>query len=246
MRQLKIAVAVSSTFFALAGCQKQSPPPNELLDMAIAAHGGRDNIMKPRHLHLTGVGSHSQGKSRQDEFLDWPNQWKCTTEGIQLDGTQGKQSMLLRDGKMYVRHRNGAFETRDAAESDKLRSQFGYLPALVSIKENATELTSLGTHRFLGTNYFGIEVLKQDGSRSKAYFHQESRLLGKYSADVELAPGTKWTLHFVFGDYRPVDGVIMPFRLEAFKNDERKPDMTLQLSDVQVLEKFDAEAFSMP
>jgi hypothetical protein len=236
----------------LSGCG-QHPSPTEILGKAVEAHGGEEQILKPRAAKIEGKLSGRGNQRSWEEFIDLPHRWRRSTHGT-LPGKHDTTDLIVNDGQVYARQQDGSVEERATTPQDQTTNSFGILIALVNIqravgakdKEGSLKLSWLGEKTVRGSAAFGIRVKAESGPPGEWYFDKKTYRLVKAGSEV-TGPGGKTTMVYTFWwDCREVDGVMLPYHGSVRAGQDETLVMESEVTSVQILKKFDAKVFSVP
>jgi outer membrane lipoprotein-sorting protein len=123
------------------------------------------------------------------------------------------------------------------------REQAVFGNPLVACREKGCRVELLGREDMDGTPVFKLKLVKTDGREIFLYLEAESGLELKSSLAMKV-DGSDVLAEIVYGDYRPADGVMVPFYVENRMNGKAQAQMTLET--VEVNPTVEDSMFAMP
>ena len=209
MRTLLPPVVALALFTGL-GIPACAEDASKIVDQYIKAAGGAKAISKIQTLDIEGrFTSASNGKAGTFTFdTKLPNRY---------------YSELVADDKSWIEayngksawHENGAGEiaTFLGEESSQLEAAGQYYNTrLLNLKKNKLVLALVGHAQVRGKDAFEIEVTAASGMKRHVYFDAATHLIVEEKATVG---GVEETM--LYGDYRTVDGVKLPYQIELHR-----------------------------
>jgi hypothetical protein len=246
MTRASFSILALILILVATGCSSQSPSPPEILDKAIEAHGGRDNLVKPRLVFLKSVQKHDKGVVSVVEFIDYPEKYKRVGDGTHPNGVKGVQTLVCKNGVLYARNPDGTTMEQDADLGETLGNSLGYLISLVQIKDSARPLTLLPESKIQGEAAYGIEGTGANEKKVKIYFSKKTGLLVKITSFMELPGKSPVPVHVVFEDFREFDGAKVAHKWSGYLMDQKQPMDTMELTEVKTVDRFDVGVFDLP
>jgi hypothetical protein len=229
MRTLLPALAL---FTVLARAEDAS----RIVGQYINAAGGAKAISKIQTLEMQGTFTRaSNGKAGTFTFdTKLPNRY---------------YSELVADDKSWIEayngksawHQNGAGElaTSLGQESSQLEAAGQYYNArLVNSKKNKLALALLGHAQVRARDAFEIEVTAANGMKRQVYFDAGTHLIVEDKASIG---GVEEEL--LYGDYRTVDGVKLPYQIELRRGGDT---YQIAVTRVQVNGAIEDRVFDFP
>lgn len=84
---------------------------------------------------------------------------------------------------------------------------------LIAAAPRARVMKLVGVEQIAGRSLYRIDIQQEDGSEGSYYVDAETFMLDRERSQRALHPGQPMrTIELVLGDYRPVSGVLYPFR----------------------------------
>jgi outer membrane lipoprotein-sorting protein len=173
--------------------------------------------------------------------------WQKSPNRMRLETTfQDKKIIQAYDGKKgwwIMPFQSEAPQEMEPGQAKLFAEQAEFENPLVVFREKGNKLELLGREDMEGTPVFKLKLTKADGR--EIYFYLEAgrgielkSTLASKSADGE-------TLNeILYGDYRPVGGVMMPFSVENRLNGQTSVRMTLE--KIEVNPAVNDALFAMP
>jgi hypothetical protein len=195
--------------FALAGSgiPARAQDASKIVDQYVKAAGGAKSISKIQALEIEGsFTSASHGKSGTFTFdTKLPNRYYSelvANDKSWIEAYNGKSAW----------HENAAGEvaTLLGEESSQLEAAGQYYNVrLLNLKKNKLTLSLVGHAQVRGKDAIEIEVTAASGIKRHVYFDAATHLIAEEKA---LIGGVEETMFY--GDYRTVEGVKLPYRIE--------------------------------
>jgi hypothetical protein len=224
--------------------------PKEIIEKAIKAHGGADNLAKLKsvtskgngNIYIMGMGfpfkvaihMHLPDKARTEVKLDLGGKEVDILEVINGDkGWESVEGMTKAiEGKDLELARDGLYAS--------------YLSMLTPmLKDKEIELKALGESKVDGKVALGIKVSAKGHSDMEFYFDKASGLLVKLVRPGQ-DPVSKNAVkqEEVYSDYKAVEGVQQPFRMVV--NHDGQKFMEFDVASYTFMPSFDAKMFAQP
>ncbi len=206
----------------------------ELMEKVVQFLGGAAKIDSLRTLHQTASGQRGGERARVDLWRRFPDQWKVVVHHSRF----GDFGALLTDGQAYGlgggRSRALAPGPGQGVRAEMLRDP---LEIARSRKRPDFEVTLLdGDASRVRTRVDGVEtVLNIDGETGEV---REISYLGRGDQ------GEVGTVVKRFSDYRQIDGLRRPFRIEATFEGASLDEESLAVESIDVDSELDAALFS--
>lgn len=128
-------------------------------------------------------------------------------------------------------------------QMDQFKDQADFENPLVVYKEKGYKLELLGKGDLEGTPVFKLKLTKTDGR--EIYFYLDAASGIELKSTMALKSGANETMNeIIFGDYKPVNGLMMPFHIENKTNG--KTQMQLIMTTIEINLVIDDAIFVMP
>jgi hypothetical protein len=159
---------------------------------------------------------------------------------------QDKKIIQAYDGKKgwwIMPFQSEAPQEMEPGQAKLFAEQAEFENPLVVFKEKGNRLELLGREDMDGTPVFKLKLTKADGREVYLYLDAGRGIELKSTLALKGAEGE--TLNeILYGDYRPVGGVMMPFSVENRTNGETSVRMTLE--NIEVNPAINDALFAMP
>lgn len=215
---------------------------DEILTKHYRAHGGLDKLRALAAMKVTGKIVIS-GQNMELPMI----MWQKNPNKIRIESTfQEKVIVQAYDGQKawWIM----PFIAPDAQEmsqeqSQRFKDQADFENPLVVYKEKSYKLELLGKVDFEGTPVFKLKLTKSDGRDIYFYFDTASGIELK-SAMVSKSGASETINEIIFGDYKPVNGLMMPFHIENKTNGKTQAQLTV--TTIEINPAIDDAIFIMP
>jgi hypothetical protein len=236
---------------ALGACANDEPrdPLADVIARNTAARGGakaiehaesveiRMQIVEPK-MTVDGVYRATRdGKMRIDVYAGGKR--------VYSEGLDGQRAWTLAEGAAHAEHSSptGAAALRHGLEyPTNLRGLYELTPRGNRLAYNGRELLD-------GVNYHVLQLVLTDGFVTYFYVNPTTYLIARQRDERALHPdadpSVKWLEHR-FADYRPVDGRLVPFRMEQYDIRENRLEQTAIVAEVRTNPTLDAGEFQAP
>ncbi len=183
------------------------------MDQYIKAAGGAKALSKIQTLSIEGrFSGGSDGKAGTFTFdTKQPNRYY--SELVAAD----KSRIEAYNGKSAW-HENGAGEVATFLGQDSSQMEATgqyYNTRLLNLKKNKLTLSLIGQAQVRGKDAWQIEVTAANGMKRQVYFDTGTHLIAEEKA---MIGGVEEAL--LYGDYRTVDGVKLPYQIELRRGDD--------------------------
>ncbi len=216
--------------------------PLEILTVAINAHGGERNILKPRK-GVIKLKETVLGQITIDEYFDYPRRWVEITTN-EVPGKKKVSFLAEIEGKQFRWNLNGPVQTVEVAST-----YFGSLRTLLELKGPNFKLTPLKAIDTQGQ--IGVGFQAQSAERTVDYFFDKvSGLLMQMSFEWRRVSGSRIITKSRYSKYNEMDGVMVPYRKTTFAKDDLSKEFTvmteLQIMQFDVLKELPEAIFMIP
>jgi len=206
------------------------------------SRGGLDKLKAITALKMSGkIVIPAQG-------LDMPMEiWQKNPDKMRMESTfQDKKIVQAYDGHVgwwIMPFLSGEPQEMAPEQAEILAVQADCENPLVVFKEKGNKLELLGREDMEGTPVFKLK-LTQAGGR-EIYFYLDADSGVELKSAMTLKNGETATLNeILYGDYRPVDGVTMPFSVENRMNGKTQVRMTME--NIEINPAINDGLFAMP
>lgn len=227
----------------LAGCSSPSPV-DEIIASNLAARGGEERLRALVAIRETGMATASGGRvARVVRELKRPGMLRLEFS------TQGTTSVFAHDGRTgwQVAPLQGQFEPQattpetDAAAGVDQRDLEG---PLVDWREKGHQVELGGREMLPGGEAFKLDITLKGGGLRHDFVDVASRQIVR-SDVTRIVRGRPMQLENTFSDFREVDGLVFPHRIET-RAAERPEVLTIVIESIELDPELDDERFRMP
>jgi len=209
IRKLVVTVAFGLTLLATAASAQDA---RKIVDQYIKAVGGAKALSKVRSVAIEGTFQTSDGKAGTYTLeTRLPNRYYSelvTGDVSQIEAYNGKSA--------WRRTANGEFATLVGPEGSQLEAAGQYYNShLVDAKKNKVGMGFAAFSRVRGRDAVDIEVTTMTGVKRHVFFDSRTHLIAKEAATLG---GIEEEL--LYDDYRPVNGLQIPYKIELHRGRE--------------------------
>ena len=215
---------------------------DEILAKNYQARGGLDKLQAITAMKMSGkIVIPAQG-------LEMPIvTWQKKTGKMRVETTfQDKKIVQAYDGRKAWWIMPFLSEDPQEMAQDQARlfaEQADFENPLLVFREKGYKLELLGREDLGGTAVFKLKLSKTDGKEIYFYISAASGI--ELKSTLTLKNGETETLNeILYGDYRPVSGVMMPFYVE--NKIDGKTQMQMTLEAIEINPAMDDTFFTMP
>jgi len=231
------------TLMMLAAGALRADSADEIVAQHLAARGGEARIRSVRSLRFSGTISSPHGGDIPLRF-----EWR-RPDAVRIEATiQGMTMIQAFDGERgwLVMPMMGSDAPQQASEEDlgRLRRSAEFDGPLLDAAARGIRVELVGRESFEGTPADHLRVTRPDGEVVDLFLDAESHLLICESG-TSVERGFEARYSVTFGDFREVDGLVVPF--ERARRVEGMP--AAQVTSVDSLEldvELPDERFAMP
>jgi outer membrane lipoprotein-sorting protein len=236
----------------VVACAPARADDKELKDIvakAIEAHGGAENLAK--------LKVHSAEDKGVFHGMGFPIPYTATAYTQDPDKMRVEIRASVDDNKFemvrVVDGKKGWVKVNDmvqdmpeeevAAEQENLRT--GRYLQITPLTKEGVELAPLGEAKVEGQDAVGIRVTAKDHKPVNLYFDKKTHMLVKMETTVkDPAADAEVTQTAVFGDYKKVDGVQVPHKVNITR--DGKKFVESETTNISFPEGLDPELFKKP
>jgi outer membrane lipoprotein-sorting protein len=216
---------------------------DEIIAKNIAARGGLAKLKAVKTRRITGTAEFSGVQADLVISVKRPNlvRTEITVQGMTMvqayDGQNGWQVVPF-TGKKDA-------ETM-AADDQKSTAQDADIDgALVDYKEKGHKVELVGKEKIEGTDAYHLKVTMKGGDTHDEYLDADSFLDIKSIRKVTRR-GTEVVQDTTLGDYKEVEGMMLPFSLEVRAQGMQGPSQKITIQKVEFNTTMDDGQFKMP
>ena len=226
------------------GAQNTEPNVKEIINAAVAAHGGLEKLEAVKSLvmeshsfeHFPDGSMQDEGKTKTYFYANrFRSEWNDRNrKGAMLfDGetlymiADGEVKRLpLEEGKSYV----------DFFKDSLSREPIWLLPKLL---KDDVPVQYLGTEEVKGVPASILLVKQPSGKKLKVFISEETHYVVQFGYDLEIGGGGTENVVVFFDDYQDVDGIKIPYH-RATKNGEYRQVL---ITDIALNAEIDEALF---
>lgn len=224
------------------------PDAKAILDKAIAAHGGKDQLARARAdwvkikgtLHLENQQIPFVGET----WVQLPGQFKNALEVTNPKGTTRLVQVIVKDKVTMTLdgrpHKASPAALSEMRETLHLNNAIRLLPLLAQADVYKVEAT--GEAKADDRTLLGVKVTARGRRDLRLFFDKESGLLVRTEQLLDDGNGKEVRQETVYLDFRELGGYKRPVKMAAFR--EGKKVMDAELVEVKYFEKFEDAIFA--
>lgn len=222
-----------------------------VLDKAIAAHGGADNLTKYKAVNmqikgkLLGVIGDSVDFTG-DIASQLPDRLRFEMS-LTVMGTDVKITQVVKGDKGWAAVNGMVMElSKEQMAEAKEQMYVSRVTRLVALRDKAYKLSPLGEAKVEGKDAVGVRVEHKDRRDVSLYFDKKTGLLLKTETRGKdpMMGDKEFTAETFYDDYKKVDDLPVAHKV-SIKRDG-KPFLETENSDVKLAEKLDDSTFDKP
>lgn len=187
----------------------RSQEAQKVVEQYVKAAGGARALSKIRTLSMEGTFTTDDGKSGTYTLdTKLPNRYYSEL-------VIGEQNLIEAYNGKSAWHRDAAGELATLVGSDEMQLEAAaqyYNSRLVNPKKEKKALALVGHAQVLGKDALEVEITSATGMKRNVYFDPQTHLIVKETATVG---GVEEEI--LYDDYRTVDGVKLPYRIELHR-----------------------------
>jgi hypothetical protein len=250
-RSLRMRLAVLGATLLILSCASGASAQDDVkavLDKAVKAHGGKENLAK-----IGAVSSKSKGSIdlfgglpfSQESISVMPKQFKETIF-LEINGAKATIVTVFNDGKGWA-DVNGTIMDLDEKTLEEIK-QAGNLMMLGTLRfvdDKDCKVTFLGESKVEGKPVVGVKVARQGYRDANLYFSKETGLLSKVERqtyDTNKAQDTAEERLIL--DYQDVGGAKIAKKILVRR--DGKKYLEAEVTEYKALDKVDPAEFAKP
>lgn len=216
---------------------------DEILAKHFEAQGGKEKMKALKSMRLIGkmaIGPGMEAPFTMERKRPNLSRMEFTFQGMTgIQAFDGKQAWAIMPfmGKKDP-------EPASAEDSKEAADQADFDGALMDWKDKGHQVEFVGKESVEGAETYKLKLTKKGGNVEYYYIDTETNLLLKEEAKRTVR-GTEMDGESTFGDYKEVNGLMMPFSMtNGVKGSERKQTMTFDKIECDV--DLPEARFTMP
>ncbi len=218
-------VYVWIVFLSVSGLHLAAQTLDEILAKNYQAHGGLDKLKAFKSMKATGkIVMPAQGLEMSMTI------WGKTPNKMRMEAIFQSQTIVEAfdgDKAWQIMPFMGINEPQELTgdQAQTFKEQADFESPLVVYKERGYKLELLGKEDMQGTPVFKLRLTKKDGKETFLYLDAESGIELKTATTLQVS-GADVQVETINGDYKPVNGLMMPFYMETKINGQTQMQMT--------------------
>lgn len=221
----------------------------EIIEKAIKAHGGADNLAKFKAVKMKGKGTIDLLGNEVEFTADIQNLLPDKTHAeIRFDvgGQQLTVTQIFNGKKGWIATNDVSKE----AEEDELKSlrndaHANYLESILPLRDDKSlTVKSIGREKVNDKLAFGLKVTAKDRGEVKLYFDKDSGLLVKQQRKTKGPEEGEVEAESYYSAYKAFSGVQQA--MKQLVHHDGKKYLEFEVTDVKMLEKLDDSTFEQP
>ena len=239
LRRFALALGFLLSVAAVAGAQTA----DEIVSKTIAAQGGADKMKAIQSMRMTGTMT--LGPGLVVPVVIEAKRPKKVRVDLDIQGTQNSQGYDGQTAWLFIPAQGmKAPETAPADMQKDLDEQADMDGPLVDYQSKGNKIELVGKEAVQGTDAFKLKVTTKDGAVRYMYIDAEHFLPLK-SESKRVVNGAERNTSTMVGDYKPVEGVLMPHSIETtVEGSDLTQKVTLEKIEVNI--PLDDARFKMP
>lgn len=248
MRYWFSGLAVALTFVGLASNAGAQDDVKSILEKAVKAHGGKENLAK-----IGAVSSKSRGTIElfgglsfsQESVSVMPKQFKETIF-IEINGAKSTIVTVFNDGRWWSEANGSSVELNEKSlEEIKQAVNLMMLGTLRFVDDKDFTVAPLGESKVEGKPVVGVKVSRQGYREASLYFSKETGLLSKVERQAyDTAKAQDTTEERLILDYQDVKGAKVAKKILVRRDGKKYLDA--EVTEYTPLDKVDPAEFAKP
>jgi hypothetical protein len=224
----------------------QEAAPKAIIEKAIKAHGGAEAIKK-----YAAEVVKAKGKVHiMDMAIDYTSETSYQAPNklrVVVDAAAFKFTQVVNGDKGWMDFNGEVSEmNKDYMEEARQELHAMEVGRLLPVLEDGYKLSALAETKVGGKPAVGVKVEYKDYRPVSLFFDKDSGLLVKVERRAKdvMAGGAEYTAEVLYGDYKKVEGLQMPYK-ETINRDGKK-FIESEATEIKVAEKLDDKVFAKP
>jgi hypothetical protein len=247
MRKLLLPALAISVLLCLTGRSEAEDSTRALIEKAVKAHGGAENLDKARAERLTAEGKLFQADGEtmftSETTVQLPDRFRHVTRYKLKAGTRTIIQVLNRD-KAWIKD-DAKLTELNAAQLLEMK-EMPYVHRVVHLtailKDKGYTLTALKEIKVNDRATVGVKVASKGHMDISLYFDKANGLL--VMTEHRAAYEKEVTQQEYYSDFKEVNGCKRPMKVVAYK--DRKKFMEAEVKDIKQLDSVPDSEFAKP
>lgn len=249
MRPLALSLAMAGLVLGLATKTRADDDLKTVIDKAIKAHGGEEQIAKlkagrSKAKGTIDVAGMSVAFTQQTAFM-LPDKFKDLLQ-LEINGMQIAVQTVLNGDKISIKAGDMEIKLDDKAKAE-LRETGHVLEVarLLPLRDKMYTLSALGEAKVEGKPAVGVKVSAKGRRDVNLFFDQKTGLLVKIEhRGADPISGQEFTEERIVLEYQTQEGVPAPKKV--LLNRDGKKFLEAEILEFKALEKLDDGEFAIP
>jgi outer membrane lipoprotein-sorting protein len=242
VRRCAYVVPLAGLF--VLSCASPVNEVDEIVASNLTARGGEERIAALQSIRGTGIATASGGRVAKVTYeVKRPGLYRLEFR------MQGTTAVFAHDGESgwQVDPRGGVFEperTSPELHADATSDERDIEGPLMNWREKGNLVELVGREALPDGEAFKLKVTLADGSVRHDYIDVESRLVVR-TDKTDTIRGRAVLLEETYSDFRTVDGLVLPHRIETRVAD-RPETISIVVDTIELDPELDDERFAFP
>jgi hypothetical protein len=245
MQRMILTLAVAAGVLLSGAASQADDAVKTILDKAIKAQGGPDNLKKFPALVVKSKGKfYGLGEGMDYTAEQWyqaPDRFK-----ISLDGGDFKFAQVINGKKGWVKINDDTMELPEAAvEEGKQEVHAQGLARLLTVTDKGLKLSSAGEMKIDGHAAIGVRFEAKGFRDVTLYFDKDSALVLKIERrGKDPRSGEEFTSESYYSGYKKVGDFQLAYKVKV--NRDGKKYLEAEVTEAKPVEKLDDSVFDKP
>ncbi|HEX4591144.1 MAG TPA: hypothetical protein VH120_14495 [Gemmataceae bacterium] len=249
------AVTIGIVFTIIGAALAADNDAPSLIDRALQAAGGADQLAKPRaYSFKQEMTTHTKklpaGLTTHSTFYFQPPKKMRMEEEGELNGQPVKYVEVINGNRGWGKRNGSPVALSPQAISHPLEVQqgFGYKFILL-LKDKAYKPSLISQPPAGDANLLGLKLVRPVGRGSeewRLYFDPTTYLLAKSERHSRLSTGGELSAEQTWGDYKTIDGIAVPHKVTHTVKDTAGTTIERLYSDFRFVDELDSHLFERP
>ena len=245
-----VCLAMSLVLVGGAARADEQVDARAIIDKAIKAAGGEENLAKYKAETFKGKGKYYGMGAGMDYTGDWAVQHPDKMR-LQIEVAVGDMKFtfvrVVNGDKVWSKTGDNAVEVddKDQVNEAKEGGYVGSVTDLLPLKDKEFQFALLGESEVDGTKVVGIKVSHKGHRDVELYFDKAKGLLVKSATTVkDDMTGQEARQEVFYSDYKELSGTQRPMKVVI--NRDGKSFVDMEVTERQLHEKLDDSVFGKP
>lgn len=254
MKKLVTLIITGSLFFA-TGCLFQSGTKAQAtVEQMLESHYkamGKEKLDEVRTIEMHGKTIRRGNEVPFATYIEYPDKFRTETE------LMGRKMIRVLNGDKgwMVNPRNNEVIQLESGRAEQIRQRIQFGSDLLHYDPGKDKIEYLGLSEFEGTEVYKLKMVREGGQSIVCFLDKDSFVLLRTESTRSIR-GNDLEIITMYGNYKKVDGIFVPFSLETKMKNEperqgrgrRSPISTGSqvVESVKFNKSLDASLFNKP